>query len=262
MCIRDRNTGVDTTVADTVKVTNTYKAPEVTDETFAKDGTTTITSKYDELTYTISYSSTVTDYKGDATLTIVDKLPYEIDEAKSDLNGGTYDANAKTITWTERITGIDTYANGAKNIEESKTIKVVYVGMDVTSGTFKNTAQGSLKFDETGKEDPTDPSEETTTQNFKKKITVIKEWEGEGNEAGSVRPSNVTINLENGAKAELTSANAVEGNTNQWSKEVEVDKYSKDGKELTYGYVNETSTDTNKFASYTNTGVDLSLIHI
>ena len=248
------NTGVDTTVADTVKVTNTYKAPEVTDETFTKDGTTTITSKDDELTYTISYSSTVTDYKGDATLTIVDKLPYEIDEAKSDLNGGTYDANAKTITWTERITGIDTYANGAKNIEVNKTIKVVYVGMDVTAGTFKNTAQGTLKFDETGKENPTDPSEEETTRDFKKDIKVIKVWSGDEEVAGSVRPSDITINLTEGKSITLNASDANVENANIWEGTIEdVDKYNTDGSLKEYNYTGETSTNSNKLASYTAT---------
>ena len=247
-------TGLDTSVADTVKVINEYKAPEVTDEVFTKDGTTTITSKDEELTYTISYSSVVKNYKGNATLTIVDTLPYAIDTTKSDLQGGNYDANAKTITWTEIIEGIDTYANGEKKIEVSKTIKVVYVGMDVTSGTFKNTAQGTLKFDETGKEDPTEPVEEETTRDFKKDIKVIKVWSGDEDEAEKVRPSDITINLTEGKSITLNASNANAENANIWEGTIEdVDKYNTDGSLKEYNYTGETSTNSNKLASYTAT---------
>lgn len=247
-------TEVDTSVEGTVKVTNEYKAPEVTDKVFTKDGTTTITSKDDELTYTISYSSVVKDYKGNATLTIVDTLPYAIDTTKSDLQGGTYDANAKTITWTETIEGIDTFANGEKKIEVSKTIKVVYVGMDVTSGTFKNTAQGTLKFDETGKEDPTDPVEEETTRDFKKDIKVIKVWSGDEEEAENVRPSDITINLTERKSITLNASNADAENANIWEGTIQdVDKYNSDGSLKEYNYTGETSTNSNKLASYTAT---------
>ena len=247
-------TGLDTSVADTVKVINEYKAPEVTDEVFTKDGTTTITSKDEELTYTISYSSVVKNYKGNATLTIVDTLPYAIDTTKSDLQGGNYDANAKTITWTEIIEGIDTYANGEKKIEVSKTIKVVYVGMDVTSGTFKNIAQGTLKFDETGKEDPTEPVEEETTRDFKKDIKVIKVWSGDEDEAEKVRPSDITINLTEGKSITLNASNANAENANIWEGTIQdVDKYNSVGSLKEYNYTGETSTNSNKLASYTAT---------
>ena len=40
---------------------------------------------------------------GEAEITIVDKLPYQIVVDSWDLAGGTYDATGKTITWTETI---------------------------------------------------------------------------------------------------------------------------------------------------------------
>lgn len=56
----------------------------------------------------------VDTYKGDVTVTVVDELPYEIDEEKSVLSGGTYNKEEKTITWTQDITGIDTFTNEYK----------------------------------------------------------------------------------------------------------------------------------------------------
>ena len=63
-------------------------------------GTEEITSKDAEIDYTITYNANVSDYIGDATITIVDTLPYAIDVDNSNLDGGTYNANDKTISWT------------------------------------------------------------------------------------------------------------------------------------------------------------------
>ena len=124
---------------------------------------------------------------------------------------GTYNEENKTITWTEKVTGIDTYANGEKEIEVTKTIKVVYVDMDVTAGSFVNKAEGTLKLDEINKEVPTDPAEKETEQNFKKDVTVIKVWTGDEEVAENVRPSDITINLDHNQTTTMTSSNAVEG---------------------------------------------------
>ena len=62
-----------------------------------------VTSKDQEIPYTITFTANVDTYIGDAEVIIVDTLPYTIDESKSDLAGGTYNAEAKTITWKENI---------------------------------------------------------------------------------------------------------------------------------------------------------------
>ena len=54
-----------------------------------------------------SLKSTGLQYKNGNTVkkakvTIVDNLPYEIDEENSELKGGIYNKEAKTITWEER----------------------------------------------------------------------------------------------------------------------------------------------------------------
>ena len=128
--------------ADTIKVTNTYKAPEVTDRTFNKDGKDVITSKDEKVNYTITYGATVKDYKGKATVTIVDTLPYEIDLDNSNIANGTYSKENKTITWVEEY-DVDTFTNGAKEISITKNIEVVYKDMNVTAGTFVNKADAT-----------------------------------------------------------------------------------------------------------------------
>ena len=235
---------------DTITVRNTYKAPEVTDKTLTKTGTGKITSKDEKLNYTITYGAKIKDYKGDATLTVLDELPYAIDEAKSDLKGGKYDANAKTITWTEKITGIDTFASKEDySINFSKNIEVVYVGMDTTSGTtLKNTVNATVTLDTINKDIPTGPVTHETEKDFKKQITVKKVWE---RDSETVRPSNVTITITDGKSVVLTP-----NGTNTWEAQIEVDKYDAQGNDKAYRYVSETSTETDKLANYTETIAD------
>ena len=57
------------------------KTPTVTNNV-TKTGTDRITSANQEVSYTITYNANLTDYIGNAEVTIVDTLPYVIDEAK------------------------------------------------------------------------------------------------------------------------------------------------------------------------------------
>ncbi len=104
----------------------TLKPADVEDPTVTKKGPNTITSAKDAVDYKITYKTTIKDYKGTATITIVDELPYEIDESKSILDGGIYNKEAKTITWTISVDNIDTYTNGPKSISIEKNISVYY----------------------------------------------------------------------------------------------------------------------------------------
>ena len=76
-------------------------------------------------------------------------MPYEIDENLSNLDGGTYDKESKTITWRETIDHINTYVNGDYNVEESKNISVVYSNLDATQRKMTNIAQGTIDLYET-----------------------------------------------------------------------------------------------------------------
>ena len=84
---------------------HTYVEPKE-EQNISKTGTTTIESLDQEITYNINYTAKITDYSGRAIVKLVDKLPYAIDEASSDLAGGTYDAQAQTITWEEAVENI------------------------------------------------------------------------------------------------------------------------------------------------------------
>lgn len=104
----------------------TIKPAKVEDPTVTKQGPDTIVSAEEAVDYVITYKTTITDYKGTATITIVDELPYEIDEEKSNIAGGTYNKENKTITWTILVENIDTYTNGTKDISIVKNISVYY----------------------------------------------------------------------------------------------------------------------------------------
>jgi len=73
--------------------------------------------------YAIEYNVDINNIrKEDKVITIItDTLPYEIDETKSNLNGGIYDKDNKTITWTfeEKITDYKVIHNIYKKIEYS-----------------------------------------------------------------------------------------------------------------------------------------------
>lgn len=51
-------------------------------------GTNKVTKSTDKVSYQINYSTVFTDYIGDATIKIVDRLPYKIDVESSNLDGG------------------------------------------------------------------------------------------------------------------------------------------------------------------------------
>ena len=106
------------------------KTPNITNQTIEKTGTDRITEADQEVRYNITYNAEVTEYIGNAEVTVVDTLPYEIDEEKSELDGGTYDKEAKTITWKENITDVNSYSNNGV-VAITKNIKVVYIGLDM-----------------------------------------------------------------------------------------------------------------------------------
>ena len=123
-----------------------------TEEEIEKTSSETIDSIDSQFNYTIKYNVTINDYIGEATTTIVDTLPYEIDETKSNLDGGIYDKENKTITWIIK-TNIDENNN---TIEFNKTIEVIYI--DIDNPIVSNNVTGQTVFGNTttnGNEDET-----------------------------------------------------------------------------------------------------------
>ena len=153
------------TVGETIRVTNKYKLMNIElDSSIEKTGTELITSSTQEVDYNITYRVTVKDYIGEAVVTIVDNLPYEINEELSDLNEGTYDALTHTITWKQTIDHINTFENGDYYVEITKPIKVVYSNLDATQRTVVNNVEGTIDLYETETTNTTDTTFETASQ--------------------------------------------------------------------------------------------------
>ena len=109
----------------------------------SKTGTKEITRKDAEVGYKLNYKAVIKDYIGNAEVTYIDKLPYEIDEEKSDISGGKYNKETKTIVWEETYNKI----NRGKEITFTKEIKVVYIGIEDTDRIMTNEIETTIKLD-------------------------------------------------------------------------------------------------------------------
>ena len=132
-------------------ITNTMRLTgdgEVTDSKVEKTSTLEkITDANQEIPYSIKYTGKIDKYIGTAKVTIIDKLPFEIDEAKSDIGDGIYDSVNKTITFIENINGIDTYKDGVKEVNVIRNIKVVYKDLKITPEAKDVNNQVSVNID-------------------------------------------------------------------------------------------------------------------
>lgn len=234
-----------------------------------KTGTEEITSLTQPVEYNIVYDAAIKDYPGIAIVQIVDKLPYKIDEAKSNLANGVYDVNAQTITWrglydanTDILTwdnekageneGVEVLPSG--NIKITKNISIVYKDIPLTEGTvLENQIEGTLEtkkgFDET-----TGDTFETKTD-FKTKIEIEKVWLGDFEED---RPETITVKLlANGQEQDTRTLDK----NNSWKASFEnLNKYDDERNEIKYtieevvpdGYFisNEEITDIEKGQKY------------
>ena len=225
-------------IEGTIEVTYYYrlKDPIIEDEISKVTDTIVLTDKNQKIPYTIDYNATITDYKGNAIVTIVDYLPYEIDENLSKLNGGSYNRIDKTITWTEEITGIDTYTQGTKEINETKDIELVYENVDVTKTTIDNNATGTIKLDTPQKEHTVEEGEELPVD-FRVDVPVEKIWD-DNNDIKENRPESVTIQLTADGSAEYNGEQleqVVLNEANGWKYTFEnLSKYTDYGREITY----------------------------
>ncbi len=141
-------------VKETTYVTYIYEknSGSYEEEIVNKTGDEFISSINSPFEYEINYNVTINDYIGEATTTIVDSLPYEIDETKSNLDGGIYNKENNTITWIIK-TNIDENNN---TIEFNKTIEVIYINID--NPIISNNVTGQTVFGNTttnGNEDET-----------------------------------------------------------------------------------------------------------
>ncbi len=113
-----------------------------------------ITDRTTQVPYVISYNATIKDYIGDVEVEITDTLEYKIDDANSNLNGGTYNDTNKTIKWTVTVPNINTYnnENNEQVINITKTISLLYKDVDEMDDVITNNVKGVLRIENTTRE--------------------------------------------------------------------------------------------------------------
>ena len=230
---------------------HTYVEPKA-EQNITKTGTAKIESLDQEITYNIAYAARISDYKGNAKVVLVDKLPYTIDKAKSDLAGGIYSAENNTITWEVPVENIQ--LTETKEVTVNKTIKVVYTGINKDVTSVKNTVTGHIEH-----ETPTRTSEDvtanhTTTTGFTINIPVSKVWEDDSNKLNQ-RPTRVVFKLTGSDRSEYVKEMAKPGtagstttqdqaNPNKWNDIFEnLPKYDLANKEIVYTLTEEEKTE-------------------
>ena len=167
--------------SDSIIVTYYYQKKNSTiSNTVTKTGDDTLTVYGNKVKYKLSIKHEVTDYIGNGTLTIVDTLPYHIDESTSTLDGGIYNSTDKTITWTIPINNIDSFSEtgGKYLVNVEKNIELKYSDLNPKNRSMINTVNSSLVLDNNS---TSKSSEKTTSIAIKGKIKV-KYIDDEGNE--------------------------------------------------------------------------------
>ncbi len=130
---------VNGTIKDDTTINFYYELTEITQDV-KKTGPELLHSRSAAFNYKITDKVTLKDYRGNATITITDKLEYPIDTARSNLNGGTYNENNATITWVVPWDDIST--NGTTNNTAVKDISIeftiYYTGVPETVEVITN----------------------------------------------------------------------------------------------------------------------------
>ncbi|MBQ9658174.1 MAG: MucBP domain-containing protein [Clostridia bacterium] len=235
------------------EITKEVKASKTVEKTIEENNTEktisveVLTKEDEEVKYTITYKTEITDYIGKAKIVIVDTLPASIDEEKSNLKGGTYNEQNKTITWEEEVQ-VDTYKNGNYQYNKTKEISLVYKDQDVTKNLEnKVSGKSTIYYPENypNKEGEILESKEKTDdaiveQEYTKEIKVTKVWDDADN-IKNRRPESVTVQLTaDGKNVENTSE--ILNKTNNWTHTYKnLPKYTESGVEINYS-VKETET--------------------
>lgn len=148
--------GVYTEEEIIVKYVYTKNDGTVTENEVVKTGPKNVTSIDDTFNYTLTYKGEITDYEGTAKLTLVDRLPYELDDG-STYEGCTYNAQDKTLT-CERVFTIS--ENNTK-VEASFALSLKFKNID--SDKITNKVESKLEY---GK-NTSEGKDETETEVFK-----------------------------------------------------------------------------------------------
>ena len=124
------------TTVEGFTINNTYIAPEVTSKVKMRS---IVDREENNVKYKIDYSASIKKYSGNADVKITTTIPFAIDEEKSDLDGGTYDAKTRSIIWTETIEDIDNIYDysATKNVSLYATAVLPYSIEATTVGEIK-----------------------------------------------------------------------------------------------------------------------------
>lgn len=179
-----------------------YKYKEVKGETSGKvsEGTTSVTYIYDRIpaniisntiartrednsddittsyTHTIKYKNEIEEYKGKAQITLVEHLPYPIDEEKSNIDGGEYNHENLTITWKKEYE-VNTYDQINNVFGLELTVDLYYIDVIPKPEGIVNYANAELNLETLDKPIKTDK----TTYVIESKKVYIQYEDTNGN---------------------------------------------------------------------------------
>ena len=154
--------------AEEITVTYIYSknTGDVTKNEVTKTGPEKVTSVDGVFNYTLSYTGKIEKYLGKATLTLVDTIPYEIDEQLSSYsNNGQciYDRDSLTITCTKEFT------INKENQEINTSFDLSLVFKNINKENVTNQVKSTLTY---GKEETTN-EDETNTKVLKGTVKAI-----------------------------------------------------------------------------------------
>ena len=135
----------DTVDKDNIEVIYKYKLKDSEiDTSITKSGDKSISDLSKLINYDINYRAAIKHYNGNVVIKIVDTIPYKIDTDKSILNGGVYDQDNLTITWTYNWNNI-TFTDNTKDITINAKLK--YIDVSNTTKLITNKVEGYLEKD-------------------------------------------------------------------------------------------------------------------
>lgn len=143
------NNYTDTAMQPNIVVTYSYqkKDASLSASVAINDGDDTLGNESQSSEYSINFTANVTDFIGQATVTIKNTLPYAIDQAASDLGeNAIYDPETNTITWTEVVN----IATVSETVNLNKVISLTFVNVPHTDRVAVNGATATITLD-TGK---------------------------------------------------------------------------------------------------------------
>ena len=92
------------TMVNGFTIDNTYVEPEISSKVKMSS---LVDRETNNVKYKIDYNASIKKYSGNADVVLTTTLPFAIDEEKSNLDEGTYDATTRSIKWNHTIEDID-----------------------------------------------------------------------------------------------------------------------------------------------------------